>query len=385
MGLESVVALSMAVQLVTAILALRLIHLTERRLAWSLVALAMFLMAVRRSISLYILIVGSTTAVMDPLQETIGLALSLCMLVGVMMIRPIFTERKQIEDAMLDLNAHLEQHVEERTQELSTANEGLIEATRAKSEFLAAMSHELRTPLNSIIGFSDILLKGLAGPLNAEQELQLGMVCESGRHLLALVDDILDLSRIESGRTVAVLEKFDAVTLATSVVEMLRPLADSKGLGLTLNCEQAVEPVDSDPRFVSQILANLLGNAIKFTDSGSITLAMSVSDDQMTFSVADTGRGIPAADLPHITEHFYQAAPLREAKIEGAGLGLAISSQLAGMIGGVLHVSSKLGVGSTFTLQIPYTHGLTVESDRTERTAAHEVADLGLQALGGNP
>lgn len=270
------------------------------------------------------------------------------------------TERKKAEDDVLSLNADLEERVRERTAELLAANrelmetnEQLDEATRAKSAFLASMSHELRTPLNSIIGFSELLGLGLAGELMPEQAKQVGMIHASGKHLLSLVDDILDLSKIESGRTAAVIEECDVAGCVGSVLEMIRPLAAAKGLEVEYVCETEAASFRSDPRFVGQILTNLLGNAVKFTDSGTVTLRVTDDPKHLVFSVIDTGRGIEPEDLPHVMERFYQAQSKSEAKSEGAGLGLAISASLAEMIGASIDVESEQGVGSTFTLRVP--------------------------------
>jgi PAS domain S-box-containing protein len=270
------------------------------------------------------------------------------------------TERKQAEERIVRLNMELEERVRARTRELSTANIELVNtnaelerATRAKSSFLASMSHELRTPLNSIIGFTTILLKGLAGPINEEQETQLSMVSESGRHLLSLINDVLDLSKIEAGRATACIEDIDLESLIEAVRDMVDPLADAKGLQLVFTSGSDGEPLRSDPRMLTQILINLVGNAIKFTDSGTVTLAVSDDGDVMRFAVSDTGCGISPSDLPHIMESFYQADLPNRAKSPGTGLGLSISSQLAAVLGGSLSAESALGVGSTFTLTVP--------------------------------
>lgn len=269
------------------------------------------------------------------------------------------TERKNAEEAVLRLNAELEERVRERTEELTVTNEELSavnaeleEATRAKSDFLASMSHEFRTPLNSIIGFSDLLEQGLFGDLEPEQARRVAMINAAGKHLLALVNDILDLSRIETGQTVALFEVCEAEPLVSSVMEMIAPLAAAKGIGLKASVASDLEPFESDPRFVSQILTNLLGNAVKFTDSGEVSLRV-YADDDLVFEVADTGYGIPAAEIPLIMERFYQAESHPGAVREGTGLGLAISSQLAEILRASIGVESEVGVGSTFTLRIP--------------------------------
>lgn len=269
------------------------------------------------------------------------------------------TERKRAEDSFLRLNAELEERVWERTEKLTAMNEELRianaqldEATRAKSDFLASMSHEFRTPLNSIIGFSDLLGRGMLGELEPEQLKRISMINASGKHLLLLVDDVLDLSKIELGQSTAVFERCTVAPLVSSALEMVRPLAAVKGIEIGAFIETDVVSFESDPRFVSQILTNLLGNAIKFTDAGSVSLRVLAGED-VVFEVIDTGRGIPAADIPRIMERFYQAESPLKTKHQGAGLGLAISSQLAQMLGATLTVESEVGRGSTFTLRIP--------------------------------
>jgi signal transduction histidine kinase len=276
-------------------------------------------------------------------------------------------DMRDSEERLLALNAELEARVSDRTERLRVANDRLSRvnadllesnvelaaATEAKSAFLANMSHELRTPLNSIIGFSTVMLQGLAGQLGPEQDRQLRMVNESGKNLLALVDDLLDLARIEAGRNAAVFEDVEVPGLVNAVVTTVRPLADAKDLELTADHAPGTDLLRSDPRMLRQILTNLLGNAVKFTESGVVSLNVSVENGHMAFKVADTGHGIRAEDLPRIMEDFYQARPTEEAKMAGTGLGLAISSRLAKAIGATLDVTSEFGVGSTFTLRVP--------------------------------
>lgn len=274
--------------------------------------------------------------------------------------------REQREDAIRALEferQQLETLVAHRTGDLSAANEDLVrlneelrEATAAKSAFLARMSHELRTPLNSVIGFSGVLTQGLAGPLNEEQRTQIDMVNRSGRHLLALVDDVLDLARIEAGRTEIAPEVIDPRELVTEVVEAVRPLAERKGLDLTADPSNAEGVLYSDCGKIRQILFNLVGNAVKFTASGSVVLALAEEPDGgFSFTVSDTGPGIAESDQPGIFDAFTQITKPGELESEGTGLGLRISREFAHLLGGELTVESRLGTGSTFTLRLPAT------------------------------
>jgi len=232
----------------------------------------------------------------------------------------------------------------------------LEEANRAKSAFLSAMSHELRTPLNSIIGFSTLLAQGQAGELNDEQTRQLEMIRISGHHLLAIVNDVLDLSSIETGSLYVELADIDVRSVASACVESVRHLAEGKGLAIELADGEPVQAA-TDHRLFRQILLNLLGNAVKFTAEGSIEVR--VSRDQVgrvRVEVSDTGRGIRPEDLPRIFEDYHQLSG-PEAKTQGTGLGLGIARRLANLIGGSLEVASQEGVGTTFALVIPEAPG----------------------------
>jgi len=270
------------------------------------------------------------------------------------------TERRHAEEELASHQQELERCVVERTEELTVANNRLAEmvaqleeATRAKSQFLANVSHELRTPLNSIIGFTGIMQQGLVGELSQEQARQIGMVHESGRHLLELVDDILDLSRVEAGAVGLRPEEFEVPALVIEVGEAVRPLYVEKELELNYACDQAVGVMYSDCRYVRRILLNLVGNAVKFTNEGCVTLHAARLNDMVVFTVTDTGIGITATELEHVFEEFYQVAVPNEAKSRGTGLGLAVSRQLAEALGGSLTVISEPGMGSTFTVMLP--------------------------------
>lgn len=260
--------------------------------------------------------------------------------------------------------------IEDVTDERAAA-EALLEAKlraeaadRFKSAFLATMSHELRTPLNSIIGFTGIILQGLAGPLNAEQDKQLGMVRDSARHLLALINDVLDISKIEAGELAVGCERFDLARSIEKVLAIVRPLADKKGLALIVKVAPDVGPMVSDARRVEQVLLNLLGNAIKFSEAGSVTLqAETVNDFQsdarqaptagVRLSVADTGIGIKPEDMSLLFTPFRQIDSALSRKHDGTGLGLAICRRLTTLMGGRIEAHSQLGQGSVFTVTLP--------------------------------
>ena len=237
-------------------------------------------------------------------------------------------------------------------------------ADRIKSAFLATMSHELRTPLNSIIGFTGIVLQGLAGPLNAEQTKQLGMVRGSARHLLELINDVLDISKIEAGQLEVRAEPFDLTAMIEHVTASVKPLAEKKGLALTANVPLQLPEMVNDRRRVEQILLNLLNNAIKFTDHGGVTLtAEPVATYQQTpdappvaavgLRVTDTGIGIKPADLASLFQPFRQLDTGLTRQHEGTGLGLAICRRLAELLGGEISAASEWQQGSEFTVILP--------------------------------
>ena len=250
--------------------------------------------------------------------------------------------------------AELEIRVAERTAELAVAMEQAKEADRIKSAFLASMSHELRTPLNSIIGFTGILLQKLAGPLNEEQGKQMGMVQNSARHLLDLINDVLDISKIEAGQLDLSLEPFDLAESMRKSVEMVAPLADKKGIGLNLEIDPDVGEIVADQRRVEQILINLINNAVKFTEQGKVTVTGSRSGESVIISIRDTGLGLGAGDMPTLFKEFRQVDTGLARKFEGTGLGLSICKKLATMHGGKIWAESRgVGLGSTFSISLP--------------------------------
>jgi len=218
------------------------------------------------------------------------------------------------------------------------------------------MSHELRTPLNAILGFTGTILMGLPGPLNDEQARQLRTVQTNGRHLLSLINDLLDLARIESGKLELSLESIDGQGLLEEVAVGLSPLAHEKGLELSVVPSAARPQVCSDRRLLRQILINLANNAIKFTDRGGIRMRISreLKDDRSVtrFAVIDTGRGIKPGDQARLFAAFEQIDSSPSHHSEGTGLGLYISQMLAGSIGASITFQSEFGRGSTFTLEL---------------------------------
>lgn len=240
--------------------------------------------------------------------------------------------------------------------ELAVAKERAEAADRTKSAFLATMSHELRTPLNSILGFVGVLLQGLAGPLTAEQSKQLGMVRVSARHLLALINDVLDISKIEAGEMQVHAAPFDLRAAVEKVVESVRSSFEKKGLALTVEVAEGtagLEAFPADQRRVEQILLNLLSNAAKFTEQGGATVSLCRLADEVEITVTDTGAGIRKEDLPTLFKPFRQIDSGLGRSLEGTGLGLAICSKLAALMGGAVTVTSELGKGSAFSLRLP--------------------------------
>ena len=271
------------------------------------------------------------------------------------MVEKIHSEKMGREQALLQLEAyrdHLEEIVLERTRELATAKEAAESADRLKSAFLATMSHELRTPLNSIIGFSGVLEQELAGPLNDEQKKQLAMVSESAEHLLALINDVLDISKIEAGQLKVEAGAVEIGPLLEKAVRTVKPLAEAKNLTLDLEIDPEAGPVIADSQRVEQVLLNLLSNAIKFTDKGSVRVRCTAEGAMVRISVTDTGIGIQKDYLERLFKPFTQIETGLSRKYEGTGLGLSISKRLVTLMGGEIMVESEPGRGSTFSFTL---------------------------------
>ena len=263
------------------------------------------------------------------------------------------TESRMLRDALHRANAGLELKVAERTAELSLAKEQAEASNRLKSEFLASMSHELRTPLHAILGFTDMLMRGLPGPLNPVQQRQLGNVQTSARHLLSLINDLLDVARIESGKTQLHIAEIDAGPVLAEAVEVLRQAAAGKGVELDLRLPPTPVLLLADRRALYQIVINLLGNAIKFTERGWVRIEVATDADRVALSFVDTGCGIAPDDQARLFEAFTQASPGRHHAQGGTGLGLFLCRQLAALHQGEITLDSTPGTGSRFTLSLP--------------------------------
>jgi len=251
------------------------------------------------------------------------------------------------------LNLELEERISARTEELAAAMIKAQESDRLKSAFLAAMSHELRTPLNSIIGFTGVILHGLAGPLNEEQTKQLSMTRDSARHLLALINDILDISKIEAGQLKILKRPFDMRQAIESTLRVLHPLAQKKNLELVTSIGSGVGIINNDRRRMEQVLINLVNNAIKFTERGMVRIECQIREGWIETSVHDEGIGIKPEDMDRLFKPFQQIDTGLARGHEGTGLGLSICKRLVAAMGGEITVESQWGVGSIFKFTLP--------------------------------
>jgi len=253
------------------------------------------------------------------------------------------------QSALAIQNARLFHEIADKSQQLEAASQH-------KSEFLANMSHELRTPLNAIIGFSEVLAQGMFGGINDKQTEYLHDILESGRHLLSLINDILDLSKIEAGRMDLELSEFDLPQAIQNALTLVRERALRRGIALHHVIDDQVADIRADERKIKQVLLNLLSNAIKFTpEGGRIEVRAAPADGLVEVSVTDTGIGIAPEDLEAVFEEFRQVGTA-DRKAEGTGLGLALSRKFVELHGGRISVKSQIGVGSTFTFTLPLRH-----------------------------
>jgi signal transduction histidine kinase len=250
------------------------------------------------------------------------------------------------QSALAIQNARLFREIEDKSRQLEVASQH-------KSEFLANMSHELRTPLNAIIGFSEVLSEKMFGDLNEKQEEYSKDIHASGQHLLSLINDILDLSKIEAGRMELELTDFHLPTALDGALTLVRERAGRREIALHMNVDERLGQIQADERKVRQVVLNLLSNAIKFTpEGGRIEVAAVPKDGFVEVSVTDTGVGIAPEDQEKVFEEFRQVGTA-DKKVEGSGLGLTLCRKFVELHGGRIWVKSVLGQGSTFTFTIP--------------------------------
>jgi signal transduction histidine kinase len=243
-------------------------------------------------------------------------------------------------------NARLFREVEEQGRALALASQH-------KSQFLANMSHELRTPLNAVLGYTELLVDGIYGDLPEKARSVLERILSNGKHLLGLINDVLDLSKIEAGQLTLNIEDYAMPAVVHSVVSATEALANAKGLSFVVSVPRVLPPGRGDERRLTQVLLNLIGNAIKFTDRGSVGIEVALSDDCFDVAVSDTGPGIAKADQARIFDEFQQVDDSSTRQKGGSGLGLAISKRIIEMHGGAISVDSEPGRGATFRVVIP--------------------------------
>ena len=269
------------------------------------------------------------------------------------------------EHEYAEILRHTNDELREQATLLERANDELTTATLAKDQFLAMMSHELRTPINAIIGYADLLEIGVHGPLAPKQKHMVNRVVETSRHLLGLVNDVLDLTKIAAGRLDLTLGPVILRPVLLRAANQVSPLGDSKGLTLRVDAPEEVV-VEADETRLAQVLINLAANAVKFTEAGSVTLTYETTGSSAIIHVQDTGPGIPGEELERIFEEFHQVDAGHARRAGGTGLGLAISRRLARLMGGDLRVHSRLGEGTDFMLELP----LAAEDAAREAVAA---------------
>ena len=263
------------------------------------------------------------------------------------------TAREEVRAEVERLAAELERRVADRTAELAATVERLESSNLAKTRFLSVISHELRTPLTAIVGYTDLLASGVWGPLDPRQREQVARIHAATWHVVSIIDEILVFARTEEGRERVHLEEADVIRIAHESTDMLRPQADAKGIAVRNMGPVTPVMVPTDPGKLRQILVNLVGNAVKFTDAGEVALEVAAGPAEIVFRVSDTGPGIAEDRLDDIFEPFTQVDMSSTRTRGGTGLGLTVSRRLARLLGGDVSVTSKVGEGSTFTVRLP--------------------------------
>jgi signal transduction histidine kinase len=286
--------------------------------------------------------------------------------------------RRRMEAEIRRQNTEL-RHV---NQELQVGRDLALNASRLKTQFLANMSHELRTPLNSIIGYTQFVLEDPQHPLPQEQQEDLSRVLHAAHHLLDLINGVLDLARIESGRESVTVSRFSARELIDSVIDAVAPMAKGKGLSLDCTVADELPALQSDEKKLRQILLNLLANAVKFTERGSVRIeCRRAAPDRLQIVVSDTGIGIPQDHLNDIFDEFHQVDPSIHKQYGGTGLGLAIVKRLAELLQGTIQVESALNSGSVFRLIFPITLESARDRESRDRAGDRTIAPGSLAAV----
>ena len=278
---------------------------------------------------------------------------------GIIAYKLIIETSKKLEVQNTELDAQkrelttMADELKEQNAELEMQKQQLGEVSRLKTNFLSSMSHELRTPLNSVIALSGVLNRRLASKIDKEEYSYIGVIERNGKHLLNLINDILDLSRIESGKVEVEKNTFKISTLLHDVISMIKPQADQKNIELNLISDENQVFIESDYNKCYHIFQNIIGNAVKFTEKGQVEVSVSISKATAVVQIKDTGIGISKEDIPHIFDEFRQADGSNSRRFGGTGLGLSIAKKYADMIGCQIIVESEPGIGSLFSVRIP--------------------------------
>ncbi|MBI4355660.1 MAG: HAMP domain-containing histidine kinase [Candidatus Omnitrophica bacterium] len=276
-------------------------------------------------------------------------------------------ENTTLNEELWDARRALELKVQERTRELAQANEALQRLSKAKSDFVSSVAHELRTPLTSIKGYASILMSGQLGKISADQAERLTKIDKHSNTLTQLINDLLDLSRLEAGKVTMTRQPIEVKTLFRNLLDVVKPQLEDKRLSLATDADD-VTTLHADPAQLERVFINLLSNAIRYTPAGGrIALALRREGDHIVARVSDTGIGIGAQDLPRIFDEFYRANTAMNAEIRGTGLGLSLVMRIVDAHGGRIWVESTVGKGATFFLTLP----LTAPSAADPQGAAH--------------
>jgi len=354
---------SVIIFLASALLALAAAYQLQRRISDPIIDMATVAAAVRRERDYSLRVrstasgeIGSLVESFNAMLETIHAytaEIEQARVAAEEAREKIFQSNEQLEEA----NRTLEARVEDRTKLLAKAVKDAEEASKAKSSFLAKMSHELRTPLNAIIGYSEMLKEDAVDEGATGSAGDLDKILNAARHLLGLINDVLDISKIEAGKMELYLETFELTRIINEVVSTATPLVAKKGNALKVECPETIGTMHADATKLRQMLLNLLSNASKFTEKGTITIRVTrvpgLLDDTIEFAIIDTGIGMTPEQLGRLFQAFSQADASTTSKYGGTGLGLAISKQFAQMMKGEISVTSIPGTGSTFTIRLP--------------------------------